>query len=47
MSSVGDIATIPGELVAKFQTGFYADTLPMLSLKHWGWGDWGRTLVRL
>lgn len=25
MSSVGDIATIPGELFAKFQTGFYAD----------------------
>jgi ATP-dependent Lon protease len=24
-SSVGDIATIPGELFAKFQTGFYAD----------------------
>ena len=25
MSSVGDIATIPGELFAKFQTGFYSD----------------------
>lgn len=25
MSSVGDIPTIPGELFAKFQTGFYAD----------------------
>lgn len=25
MSSVGDIATIPGELFAKFQTSFYAD----------------------
>jgi ATP-dependent Lon protease len=25
MSSVKDIATIPGELFAKFQTGFYAD----------------------
>ena len=25
MASVGDIATIPGELFAKFQTGFYAD----------------------
>jgi len=25
MSSVGDIASIPGELFAKFQTGFYAD----------------------
>ncbi len=24
MSSVGDIATIPGELFAKFQTGFYS-----------------------
>jgi ATP-dependent Lon protease len=27
MSSVGDIATIPGELFAKFQTGFYADPI--------------------
>lgn len=25
MASVGDIATIPGELFAKFQTGFYSD----------------------
>ncbi len=25
MSSVDDIPTIPGELFAKFQTGFYAD----------------------
>ncbi len=25
MASVGDIASIPGELFAKFQTGFYAD----------------------
>jgi len=25
MSSVGDIPTIPGELFAKFQTGFYSD----------------------
>ena len=25
MASVGDIPTIPGELFAKFQTGFYAD----------------------
>ena len=25
MASVKDIATIPGELFAKFQTGFYAD----------------------
>lgn len=25
MSNVGDIATIPGELFAKFQTGFYSD----------------------
>jgi len=25
MSSVGDIATIPGELFAKFQTSFYDD----------------------
>ena len=25
MSSVGDIASIPGELFAKFQTGFYSD----------------------
>jgi ATP-dependent Lon protease len=25
MSSVGDIPSIPGELFAKFQTGFYAD----------------------
>lgn len=25
MSSVGDIATVPGELFAKFQTSFYAD----------------------
>lgn len=25
MSSVGDIQTIPGELFAKFQTGFYSD----------------------
>lgn len=25
MSSVGDIASIPGELFAKFQTSFYAD----------------------
>jgi ATP-dependent Lon protease len=24
-SSVGDIATIPGELFAKFQTSFYSD----------------------
>jgi len=27
MSSVGDIATIPGELFAKFQTSFYADPI--------------------
>jgi len=27
MSSVGDIPTIPGELFAKFQTGFYADPI--------------------
>jgi len=26
MASVGDIPTIPGELFAKFQTGFYSDT---------------------
>ena len=26
MASVGDIPTIPGELFAKFQTSFYADT---------------------
>jgi len=25
MASVGDIPTIPGELFAKFQTGFYSD----------------------
>ncbi len=25
MASVGDIATIPGELFAKFQTGFYSN----------------------
>ena len=25
MASVKDIPTIPGELVARFQTGFYAD----------------------
>jgi ATP-dependent Lon protease len=25
MSSVGDIATVPGELFAKFQTSFYSD----------------------
>ncbi|MCD6272632.1 MAG: ATP-dependent Lon protease, partial [Deltaproteobacteria bacterium] len=25
MSSVGDIQSIPGELFAKFQTGFYSD----------------------
>jgi ATP-dependent Lon protease len=25
MSSVSDIATVPGELFAKFQIGFYAD----------------------
>lgn len=25
MASVKDIPTIPGELFAKFQTGFYAD----------------------
>ena len=25
MASVGDIPSIPGELFAKFQTGFYAD----------------------
>ena len=25
MGSVGDIQTIPGELFAKFQTGFYSD----------------------
>ncbi len=27
MSSVGDIATIPGELFAKFLTSFYADPI--------------------
>ena len=25
MASVRDIPTIPGELIAKFQTGFYSD----------------------
>jgi ATP-dependent Lon protease len=25
MASVADLPTIPGELFAKFQTGFYAD----------------------
>ena len=25
MASVGDIATVPGELLAKFQTSFYSD----------------------
>ena len=25
MGSVGDIPTVPGELFAKFQTGFYSD----------------------
>ena len=25
MASVGDIATVPGELFAKFQTGFFSD----------------------
>ena len=25
MSSVGDIASVPGELFAKFQTSFYPD----------------------
>jgi len=25
MASVGDIPSIPGELFAKFQTGFYSD----------------------
>ena len=27
MASVKDIPTIPGELFAKFQTGFYADSV--------------------
>ena len=27
MASVGDIASVPGELFAKFQTSFYADAV--------------------
>ncbi len=30
MSSVGDIQTVPGELLAKFQTSFYADPIDAL-----------------
>jgi predicted ATP-dependent Lon-type protease len=31
MASVKDIPTIPGELFAKFQTGFYAVPVPRLA----------------
>jgi ATP-dependent Lon protease len=36
MASVRDIATVPGELFAKFQTGFYADDRLMPYLRHSG-----------
>jgi ATP-dependent Lon protease len=46
MSSVGDIPTIPGELFAKFQTGFYADPVEVFMLiqltqysKRLGWSN--------
>lgn len=37
MASVKDIPTIPGELFAKFQTGFYADASDAV-FKAMGWG---------
>jgi ATP-dependent Lon protease len=44
MASVKDIPTIPGELFAKFQTGFYADAADAV-FKALG-GDGARNAIR-
>ena len=45
MASVTDIPTIPGELFAKFQTGFYADPVDAV-FKALGWGKLSLPLAR-